>query len=68
MSSLDKMWVSFGSMGFMFIAMLIMLFVNTKIQNKVISIPLRIVAWLCLMLGFVSMVYIIFNPTRGAVL
>lgn len=66
MSSLDKMWVSFGSMGFMFIAMLIMLFVNTKIQNKVISIPLRIVAWLCLMLGFVSMVYIIFNPTRGA--
>lgn len=68
MSSLDKMWVSFGSMGFMFIAMLIMLFVNTKIQNKVISIPLRIVAWLCLMLGFVSMVYIIFNPTRGAAL
>ena len=66
MSSLDKMWVSFGSMGFMFIAMLIMLFVNTKIQNKVISIPLRIIAWLCLMLGFVSMVYIIFNPTRGA--
>ncbi|MFC4354565.1 DUF2768 domain-containing protein [Chryseomicrobium palamuruense] len=59
------MWVSFGSMGFMFIAMLIMLFVNTKIQNKVIAIPLRIIAWLCLVLGFLSMVYIIFNPTRG---
>lgn len=65
MSSLDKMWVSFGSMGFMFIAMLIMLLVNTKIQNKVIAIPLRIIAWLCLVLGFISMVYIIFNPTRG---
>lgn len=65
MSSLDKMWVSFGSMGFMFVAMLLMLFVNTKIQNNWVAWPIRIVAWLCLLLGFVSMLYIIFNPTRG---
>ena len=65
MSSLDKMWVSFGSMGFMFVAMLLMLFVNTKIQNNWVAWPIRIVAWFCLLLGFVSMLYIIFNPTRG---
>lgn len=65
MSSLDKMWVSFGSMGFMFVAMIIMIVVNSKVENRYIALPLKIVAWLCLVLGFVSMLYIIFNPTRG---
>lgn len=65
MSSLDKMWISFGSMGFMFIAMLLMLLVHSKVTNKWVAWPIRIVAWVCLILGFISMLYIIFNPTRG---
>lgn len=66
MSSLDKMWVSFGSMGFMFAAMLLMMFINSKIENPVIAIPLKALAWILLILGFVSMLYIIFNPTKGS--
>ncbi|MEK4522264.1 MULTISPECIES: DUF2768 domain-containing protein [unclassified Psychrobacillus] len=62
---MDKMWISFGSMGCMFMAMLLMFFVKTKIQNRFIKFIFGLVAYILLFIGFITMVYIIFNPTKA---
>ncbi|MDF2067188.1 MULTISPECIES: DUF2768 domain-containing protein [Bacillaceae] len=64
-SSMDKMWISFGSMGSMFLAMLFMFFVKTKLQNKFLKAIFGLIAYILLFIGFITMVYIIFNPTKA---
>lgn len=65
MSSMDKMWVSFASMGFLFIAMGLMYLVKNKLTNRFLKFILGLVAYILLFLGFITMVYIIFNPTKA---
>ncbi|PZX07715.1 uncharacterized protein DUF2768 [Psychrobacillus insolitus] len=64
-SSMDKMWISFVSMGCMFLAMVFMFFVKTKFSNKLWKLIFGIIAYILLFVGFISMLYIIFNPTKA---
>ncbi|MGE6489855.1 DUF2768 domain-containing protein [Paenisporosarcina sp. NPDC076898] len=66
MSSLDKMWVSFASMGFMMLSMGLIYFSRHKINNRVIKFVLALVAYVLLIIGFLCMIYIVFSgPTGG---
>ncbi|MCM3358815.1 DUF2768 family protein [Psychrobacillus sp. MER TA 171] len=42
-----------------------MFFVKTKIQNRFIKFIFGLVAYILLFIGFITMVYIIFNPTKA---
>ena len=64
-SSMDKMWISFGSMGCMFLAMLFMFFVKNKFTNSFLKFIFGLIAYILLFIGFITMVYIIFNPTKA---
>ncbi|MFF2752676.1 DUF2768 domain-containing protein [Psychrobacillus sp. NPDC058041] len=64
-TSMQKMWISFGSMGSLFLAMLFMFFVKTKFKNKILKAIFGLVAYILLFIGFITMVYIIFNPTKA---
>lgn len=64
-SSMDKMWISFGSMGSLFLAMVFMFFVKNKIQNRFFKAIFGLIAYILLFIGFITMVYIIFNPTKA---
>ncbi|WP_254771340.1 DUF2768 domain-containing protein [Psychrobacillus sp. OK028] len=64
-SSMDKMWISFGSMGCMFLAMALMFLVKNKLNNKLIKFILGLIAYILLFIGFITMIYIIANPTRA---
>ncbi|MGB3259928.1 DUF2768 domain-containing protein [Paenisporosarcina sp.] len=66
MSSLDKMWVSFASMGFMMLSMGLIYFSRHKINNRVIKFIFALVAYVLLIIGFLCMIYIVFSgPTGG---
>jgi len=62
---MDKMWISFGSMGCMFLAMLFMFFVKTKFKNAFLKFIFGLIAYILLFIGFITMIYIIFNPTKA---
>ncbi|TQR17165.1 DUF2768 domain-containing protein [Psychrobacillus lasiicapitis] len=62
---MDKMWISFGSMGSMFLAMLFMFFVKTKFKNAFLKFIFGLIAYILLFIGFITMIYIIFNPTKA---
>ncbi|WP_391121703.1 MULTISPECIES: DUF2768 domain-containing protein [unclassified Psychrobacillus] len=64
-SSMEKMWISFGSMGSLFLAMLFMFFVKTKFNNRFLKAIFGLIAYILLFIGFITMVYIIFNPTKA---
>ncbi|WP_240793404.1 DUF2768 domain-containing protein [Psychrobacillus vulpis] len=64
-SSMDKMWISFASMGCMFIAMVFMFFVKTKFNNSLLKFIFGLIAYILLFIGFITMIYIIFNPTKA---
>ena len=64
-SSMDKMWISFGSMGCMFLAMAFMFFVKNKLNNKFLKFILGLIAYILLFIGFITMIYIISNPTKA---
>ncbi|KZE38067.1 NAD(FAD)-dependent dehydrogenase [Bhargavaea cecembensis] len=66
MSSLDKMWLSFYAMGAMFVCMLLITISRNKLKNKLLKFLFSLTAWLLLLFGFFSMVYIVFSgPTGG---
>ncbi|QUG41405.1 DUF2768 domain-containing protein [Psychrobacillus sp. INOP01] len=64
-SSMDKMWISFGSMGCMFLAMAFMFFVKNKLNNKFLKFIFGLIAYILLFVGFITMIYIISNPTKA---
>ena len=64
-SSMDKMWISFGSMGCMFLAMVFMFFVKNKLNNKILKFIFGLIAYILLFVGFITMIYIVFNPTKA---
>ncbi|QBP41345.1 DUF2768 domain-containing protein [Paenisporosarcina antarctica] len=65
MSSLDKMWVSFASMGFMMISMGLIYISRHKINNRLIKFIFALVAYVLLISGFLSMIYIVFSGPTG---
>ncbi|MEK4485366.1 DUF2768 domain-containing protein [Psychrobacillus sp. FSL H8-0484] len=64
-SSMDKMWISFGSMGCLLLAMIVMYFVKNKFTNSFLKFIFGLFAYILLFIGFITMVYIIFNPTKA---
>ncbi|WP_260858078.1 DUF2768 domain-containing protein [Bacillus sp. FJAT-22090] len=64
-SSMDKMWISFGSMGSMLLAMILMFFVKNKFKNRFLKFVFGLIAYILLFIGFITMIYIIFNPTKA---
>jgi hypothetical protein len=65
MSSLDKMWISFASMGFMMISMGLIYVSRYKINNNLIKFTFACVAYVLLIGGFISMVYIVLSGPTG---
>ncbi|PUB10342.1 DUF2768 domain-containing protein [Paenisporosarcina sp. OV554] len=66
MSSLDKMWVSFASMGFLMISMGLIYISRHKINNRLIKFIFATVAYVLLIGGFLSMIYIVFSGPTGS--
>ncbi|AYC29379.1 DUF2768 domain-containing protein [Paenisporosarcina cavernae] len=65
MTSLGKMWVSFASMGFMLISMGLIYFSRYKISNKFVKFVFAIIAYILLISGFLTMVYVVFSGPTG---
>lgn len=65
MSSIDKMWISFASMGFMMISMGLIYVSRYKINNKLIKFTFAFVAYVLLISGFISMIYIVLSGPTG---
>ncbi|MUV06606.1 DUF2768 family protein [Planococcaceae bacterium Storch 2/2-2] len=67
MSALDKMWLSFGAMGFMFISMGLIVLSRNKINNGLLRFVVALIAWVLFIVSFFIMIYLVFNgPTRSA--
>ncbi|TFE03095.1 DUF2768 domain-containing protein [Jeotgalibacillus salarius] len=64
MDALTKMWVSFGSMGFMFLAIIIIYISRYKISNKVIKFITAFAAYIFMILAGLIMLWVVFSgPT-----
>ncbi|MEW9500222.1 DUF2768 domain-containing protein [Jeotgalibacillus marinus] len=64
MSSLTKMWISFGSMGFMFFAIITIYFSRYKISNKFIKFITALIAYVLMILAGLIMIFVVFSgPT-----
>ena len=67
MSAMDKMWLSFYAMGFMFISMGLIYASRHKLKNRLIKFVFALIAYGLLTFSFLAMIYLVFNgPTRGA--
>ncbi|WP_419958780.1 DUF2768 family protein [Psychrobacillus psychrotolerans] len=42
-----------------------MFFVKTKLKNKLLKFILGLIAYILLFIGFITMIYIISNPTKA---
>lgn len=62
-SALDKMWLSFYAMGFMFISMGLIYASRNKVKNRLIKFIFAFIAYTLLLISFIAMVYLVFNPT-----
>jgi Protein of unknown function (DUF2768) len=64
MTSMMKMWVSFASMGFMFLAIIMIYFSRYKIKQKFIRFFTAFMAYILMIAGGLMMIYIVFSgPT-----
>ncbi|MGR3764842.1 MULTISPECIES: DUF2768 domain-containing protein [Bacillaceae] len=64
MTSMMKMWISFASMGFMFLAILMIYFSRYKIKQKFIRFITAFMAYILMIAGGLMMIYIVFSgPT-----
>jgi hypothetical protein len=64
MTSMMKMWVSFASMGFMFLAIIMIYFSRYKIKQKFIRFITALMAYILMIAGGLMMIYIVFSgPT-----
>lgn len=66
MSPMDKMWLSFYAMGFMFISMGLIYLSRNKVKNRLIKFIFAFIAYTLLLISFLAMIYLVFNPTGGA--
>ncbi|OIU71228.1 DUF2768 domain-containing protein [Rossellomorea aquimaris] len=64
MTSMMKMWISFASMGFMFLAIIMIYFSRYKIKPKFIRFITAFAAYILMIAGGLMMIYIVFSgPT-----
>lgn len=59
-SPMNMMWISFYSIGFMMIAMFLIHLSRTKISNGVVSVVVSLMAYGFLVLGGLTMIFVIF--------
>jgi hypothetical protein len=65
MTSMMKMWISFASMGFMFLAILMIYFSRYKIKQKFIRFITASIAYILMIAGGLMMIYIVLSgPTH----
>ncbi|KUP06584.1 hypothetical protein Q73_08210 [Bacillus coahuilensis m2-6] len=65
MSSMMKMWISFASMGFMFVSILIIFLSRYKLNNKILKFTTALIAYLLMISGGLMMIYIVFSGPTG---
>jgi Protein of unknown function (DUF2768) len=64
MTSMMKMWISFASMGSMFLAIIMIYFSRYKIKLKFIRFITAFAAYILMIAGGLMMIYIVFSgPT-----
>lgn len=64
MSALTKMWISFGSMGFMFFAIISIYFSRYKLSNRVLKFVTAFIAYILMILAGLIMLFVVFSgPT-----
>ncbi|PWI24486.1 DUF2768 domain-containing protein [Kurthia sibirica] len=61
MSPMNMMWISFYSMGFMALSMALMYISRHKISNGIISGVIALIAYSFLLIGFLTMIFVIFT-------
>lgn len=67
MSPLDKMWLSFYAMGFMFVSMGLIYVSRHKLKNKLMKFASATVAYVLLLFCFLAMIYLVFSGPSGGV-
>lgn len=65
MSPLDKMWLSFWAMGFMFVSMGLIFLSRHKLKNKLLKFVSAIAAYALLLFCFLAMIYLVFSGPGG---
>lgn len=65
MSPLDKMWLSFYAMGFMFVSMGLIYVSRHKLKNKFLIFISALLAYALLLFCFLAMVYLVFSGPSG---
>lgn len=64
MSALTKMWISFFSMGFMFVAIISIYLSRYKISNKVLKFITALIAYVLMIVAGLIMIFVVFSgPT-----
>lgn len=58
-SPMDMMWISFYSIGFLLIASGLIYLSRQKINNRIISTILALIAYVFLIIGFLTMVFVV---------
>ncbi|MFJ8261329.1 DUF2768 domain-containing protein [Rummeliibacillus sp. NPDC094406] len=58
-SPMDMMWVSFYSIGFLLIASGLIYLSRQKIKNSFISTIVALIAYVFLIIGFLTMVFVV---------
>ncbi|MGM9966948.1 DUF2768 domain-containing protein [Rummeliibacillus sp. POC4] len=58
-SPMDMMWISFYSIGFLLIASGLIYLSRQKINNRIISTIVALIAYVFLIIGFLTMVFVV---------
>ncbi|MBM7584358.1 glucan phosphoethanolaminetransferase (alkaline phosphatase superfamily) [Bacillus pakistanensis] len=65
MTSMMKMWISFASMGFMFLAIITIYLSRYKLKKGVLRFITALIAYIMMIAGGLTMVYIVLSgPTN----
>ncbi len=56
---MDMMWISFYSIGFLLIASGLIYLSRQKINNRIISTIVALIAYVFLIIGFLTMVFVV---------
>ncbi|RLQ95089.1 DUF2768 domain-containing protein [Falsibacillus albus] len=60
-----KMWISFAAMGLMALSILSIYFSRYKFKNRMLKFLTAFIAYICLIVGGLFMVYVVFSNPNG---
>lgn len=66
MSPMDKMWLSFYAMGFMFVSMGLIFVSRHKLKSKLLKFISATIAYVLLLFCFFAMIYLVFSGPGGS--